>query len=488
MVFSSVVFLFFFLPLVLGVSWLLQAYSRRHEGRGVWLGLANTWLLLASLAFYAWGEVVLTTVMLASCLLNYLGGLACAPGQPRRRPLLVTVVAANLAVLAWYKYSGLLADTVARLQTALGSEPRWSWSAVALPLGISFYTFHGISYVVDVWRGKVAAARRLRDFACYYTLFPQLVAGPIVRYSEVAEQFTRRSTSADDLAEGARRFIIGLGKKTLLANQVAPLADAAFALPAGELNAPVAWLGLVAYALQIYFDFSGYSDMAVGLGRLLGFRFPENFCYPYAAASMREFWRRWHMTLSRFFRDYLYIPLGGNRAGPLRTGLHLVTVFALCGFWHGASWNFLLWGLLHGCFLTGERLLAPWLERTPARWHPLGHGYAVLAMLLSWVVFRCDTWAQAVAYYRALGSLSATGGLNALPWPVLAPDVWLALAVGLLGCVPTLAWARRWLETRLRVPSPATDWFAAVGWLGVLTLALLTVGAGAPNPFIYYRF
>ena len=488
-VFSSILFLFYFLPLVLAVGLPLQALANRRNGQGPALGLANSWLLLASLVFYAWGEVYLVWVMVASCLLNYAGGLWCAPGRAGRRAALVAVVAANLAVLAWFKYSGLAVELANRLQAALGHVfgGDLKWAGVTLPLGISFYTFHGLSYVVDVWRGKIAPSRSLRDFFCYSSLFPQLVAGPIVRYSEVAEQFTRRSVGREDLAEGARRFVAGLGKKVLIANQVAGLADAIFALPEAGRPAAAAWVGLVAYALQIYFDFSGYSDMAVGLGRMFGFRFPENFNHPYAAGSMREFWRRWHMTLSRFFRDYLYIPLGGNRHGALRTALNLLAVFALCGLWHGASWNFLAWGLWHGLFLAAERVAEPLTARAPRWLRPAGHVYTLGAVLLSWVVFRCDTWAQTLGYFRSLSGGTATGGLTAIPANVVTTGVLYALTAGLLLSAPLWP-ALRERSAGGRFAGGAVRAGEAGVALAVLFLCLLAVGAGTHNPFIYYRF
>lgn len=466
----------------------LQAFANRRGGSGGRLGLANAWLLVASLIFYAWGEIYLVWVMVASCLLNYAGGYACEPGRAGRRAALIAVVSANLVLLAWFKYSGWAVDLANRGNAALGHlfGADIKWAGVVLPLGISFYTFHGISYVVDVWRGKVAPCRSLRDFLCYSTLFPQLVAGPIVRYSEVAEQFVRRTVRGEDLAEGARRFIAGLGKKVLIANQVALLADAIFALPETERSGAAAWVGMVAYALQIFFDFSGYSDMAVGLGRMFGFRFPENFNYPYAAGSMREFWRRWHMTLSRFFRDYLYIPLGGNRHGALRTAANLLAVFALCGLWHGASWNFVAWGLFHGFFLAAERILEPVTARAPGWLRPIGHVYAIVAVLLSWVIFRCETWAQTLGYFRSLSG-GGSGGLTAIPAEVVTTGTCYALAAGLVLSTPVWpkwrAWCARW---------KATDCTMEMGEAGValavLMLCLLALGAGTHNPFIYYRF
>ena len=489
MVFSSVIFLFFFLPLILALGLPVQALANRQGGTGRWLGHANTWLLVASVVFYAWGEVYLVWVMLASCLLNYAGGNWCEPGRAKRRAALIAVVTANLGLLGWFKYSGLAVEVANRGNAALGHVfgSDIKWVAVALPLGISFYTFHGISYVVDVWRGKVAPCRSLRDFLCYSTLFPQLVAGPIVRYSEVAEQLGRRPVGREDLAAGARRFIAGLGKKVLIANQVSVLADAVFTLPEAERTAAAAWVGVTAYALQIFFDFSGYSDMAVGLGRMFGFTFPENFNHPYSAGSMREFWRRWHMTLSRFFRDYLYIPLGGNRHGALRTALNLLAVFALCGLWHGASWNFVAWGLFHGFFLAVERVLEPVTDRAPGWLRPAGHVYTIVAVLLGWVIFRCDTWTQTMGYFRSLAGVTATGGLAAIPANVVTTGLLYAGATGLLLCAPWWHALRRpgarW--TFGRGALEATEVCAA---LAVLFLCLISMGAGTHNPFIYYRF
>ena len=482
MVFSSVAFLFFFLPVVLGIGLLMQAWVNRRGGAGLPLRLANTWLLAASLVFYAWGELRLLWVLVVSGLLSFAGGLVVERAKGRARiGLLAVFVASNLGLLVWFKYSGLLADLLRKFGGAV------SWPAVALPLGISFFTFHGLSYVVDVYRGKVAPTRSLLDFGCYFVLFPQLVAGPIVRFSEVAAAYVRRVTTLDDIAEGARRFAIGLAKKVLIANQVAVLADAAFALPADDRTAGAAWLGAIAYALQIFYDFSGYSDMALGLGRMLGFAFPENFDRPYLARSMREFWRRWHMTLSRFFRDYLYIPLGGNRHGAARTALNLVLVFALCGWWHGAAWTVLAWGLFHGAFLAAERVLEAPLARAPAWSRPLGHLYVLAVVLVSWVLFRCETWPQASAYLGALADWRSLADLAALPWRALAPDVTLALLAGILCCLPLGDW---WSEvvSRHRAVGALRAPLATIVPLALLAACLLAIGAGSHDPFIYFRF
>lgn len=490
MVFSSVIFLFYFLPLVLGGGLLLQVWLNRSEGRGAALRCSNAWLLLASLVFYAWGELRLVGVFVASGLLSFAGGLLVERCRARGHAFkaLAVFVAANLALLAWFKYSALAADLWQRLAALAGRPlPASPWAGPALPLGVSFFTFHGLSYVVDVYRQKVAPTRNLLDFACYFALFPQLVAGPIVRFSEVAEYYVRRAVTLDAFTDGVRRFVIGLGQKVLIANEVAVLADACFALPAADRTAASAWLGAAAYALQIYFDFAGYSGMAVGLGKMFGFTFPENFDRPYAAASVREFWRRWHMTLSRFFRDYLYIPLGGNRHGAIRTGANLIAVFALCGLWHGASWNFLFWGLFHGGFLALERALEPFTPRLSRHLRPLGHVYTLAVVLFAWVLFRCDTWAQARGVWVAMLDLGTLGRIEVIPWHALAPNVVLAFTAGLLLCTPLpaalVAAAQRSTAGRV-IGAPA----AAAALVGVFALCLLAIGAGSHNPFIYFRF
>jgi len=489
MVFSSVIFLFYFLPVCLVVGLLLQKFAQVRPADTLPLKASNLWLTVASIVFYAWGEPVLLWVMLASCLLNYLAGLVVGPGRRFSASLLALAVALNLGCLFWFKYSGMFAAITESLRShwPILGIPHLQLPAIILPIGISFYTFHGISYVVDVHLGKVRACRSLLDYTCYYTLFPQLVAGPIVRYSEVHQYFTSRKVDAQDLYEGGCRFIVGLGKKTLIANQVSLLADAVFALDARGLGAGVAWLGLWAYALQIYFDFSGYSDMALGLGRILGFRFPENFDYPYSARSIKEFWRRWHMTLSRFYRDYLYIPLGGNRKGTLRTSFNLVLVFALCGLWHGASVNFVIWGLFHGFFLVCERVCEVRNWRLPVFLAPLGYPYTLLVMLLAWVPFRCETWGQAQHFYHALFTPSQQGAFSVLPYQVLAPDVLCSLAFGSLLIFPLGFLARHREEERRSLPLYLDLGYKA-GLLCILLLSLLSIGAGAQNPFIYFRF
>jgi alginate O-acetyltransferase complex protein AlgI len=484
MVFCAPDFLFAFLPLVLLGYFLLP---RR---------LGNAFLLAASLLFYAWGEKGWAFLMLGSIAFNYALVLLAEPlrRRGRQRGVMALAVAANLALLVAFKYANFLADNLNVLLGALGL-PTVALEPVHLPVGISFFTFHALSYVVDVYRGRTPAQRNPIDFGLYITFFPQLVAGPIVRYGDIAGQFVRRSAGVADFAEGVRRFVLGLAKKMLLANTLGSCADGVFGLPAGQLPAGVAWLGAVCYLFQIYFDFSGYSDMAVGLARMFGFRFPENFAHPYVSASVTEFWRRWHISLSTWFRDYLYIPLGGSRHGLARTGRNLLTVFVLCGLWHGASWTFLIWGLYHGLFLVLERAgLGGLLERLP---RPLRHGYALLVVLVGWVFFRAATLGGAVTFLTAMCGL---GGADRTAPDVLwymRPSVVLALAASVVCSLPLVPALGR-LRDRLLGAFPAGARRGLVGGVCALAevagLAVLSLGsaaalaAGTYNPFIYFRF
>ena len=359
MVFASPFFLFLFLPLT------LAAYALVPRGA------KNAVLLVASFGFYVWGEGAYVALVLGSVLANWAFGLAISdaadPAAGRR--WLAIAVTANLATLAVFKYGNFAFANVNALAPVLGVPPV-SVGAIALPLGISFFTFHAISYVVDVYKNNARAERRLSDFALYIMLFPQLIAGPIIRWRDIAAQLGQHEQRQADVAYGVRRFVLGLGKKVLIANTLGQVADKIFNLPGGDLTTPLAWLGLACYTLQIYFDFSGYSDMAIGLMRMFGFRVLENFNYPYVARSIREFWRRWHISLSNWFRDYLYLPLGGNRRGTRRAYVNLVVVFVLCGLWHGASWPFVIWGMWHGLFLVAERA---GVDRVLSRIGPLAH-------------------------------------------------------------------------------------------------------------------
>jgi alginate O-acetyltransferase complex protein AlgI len=477
MVFASPFFLFVFLPPTLAAYFFVP----RRWRNGV--------LLVASLLFYAWGEAPYVALVLASVMFNgWIGVRIADASDPRaRRRRLALAVAGNLGTLAVFKYANFAAANVNAIAPVFGVGPL-AWSAIPLPLGISFFTFHAISYVVDVYKRNADAQRSVPTFALYILLFPQLIAGPIIRWRDIASQLVERPSRLADFSYGVRRFVLGLGKKTLIANTLGRTADTIFALPPGELTAALAWLGLVCYTLQIYFDFSGYSDMAIGLMRMLGFRILENFNYPYIARSVREFWRRWHISLSNWFRDYLYVPLGGNRHGARRAYRNLVIVFLLCGLWHGASWPFVLWGAWHGLFLVVER--AGW-DRVIDNSTPLAHVYALAAVMGGWVLFRCDTLAHAIGYYAALlGMNDASAALHPLAQH-LNGLVATTLIVGVIFSAPLArrigAWRDRVAATTRAgaaiVLAGDTAWLAAVF---IASAALLA--AGTYNPFIYFRF
>jgi len=476
--FGSPTFLFAFLPAVLLLH---LALPRRFR---------NVLLLVASLVFYAWGEPRFVLVLLVSLLGNYaLGRMVAARARrdpaagPGRAPLVLALVF-NLGLLACFKYATFLWELLRTCAPLPELEP------IPLPIGISFFTFQALSYVVDVQRGDAPVQKDPVDFALYVSMFPQLIAGPIVRYRDIAAQLAQRTVDRAGFADGVRRFVFGLGKKLLVADVVARAADGIFALGPGELTTGAAWLGLVSYTLQIYFDFSAYSDMAIGLGRMLGFRFLENFDYPYASASISEFWRRWHMSLSSWFRDYLYIPLGGNRRGRARTYRNLVLVFFLCGLWHGASWTFVAWGLYHGAFLVLERAGAgALLARLP---RPLRHGYALLVVMLGWVLFRADTFAHAARFAGAL--FGAGAGPASSPYPLalfMDPLLATALAAGLVGSLPLWPAVGRWRAERAARGAGLDGLLelARTGaFLAVLAAALLQMAGGTYSPFIYFRF
>jgi len=471
MVFASPIFLWLFLPLTLAAYYLVPRAWR------------NGVLLVASLAFYAWGEMRYVPLILGSVVFNWLMGIAIGSSLDvaGRRRWLVIAVAGNLATLAVFKYANFAVANVNTLAPILGTSP-FVLATIPLPLGISFFTFHAISYVVDVYKRNAEPQRRIGTFSLYIMLFPQLIAGPIIRWRDIAQQLAERDSRMADFAYGVRRFVLGLGKKVLIANTLAGIADPIFALPGNALTTPLAWLGLACYTLQIYFDFSGYSDMAIGLMRMFGFRILENFNYPYIARSVREFWRRWHISLSNWFRDYLYIPLGGNQKSTRRAYANLVIVFLLCGLWHGASWPFVLWGIWHGVFLVIERAgLSRVLERH--RW--AAHVYTLIAVMGAWVLFRCDTLAHAGGYYAALAGFA---GADAVEHPVA--EYLDALGVTIVFATPIAKQIGVWRD---RVSSSARSGTLVLGvdlaWLStIFLLAGAMLAAGTYNPFIYFRF
>ena len=458
MVFSSLIFLFAFLPAVLTCYYIVPKRFVRAR---------NMVLLLFSLFFYFYGEPKLIVMLVLSILMNYLFGLSMR--STYRKPLLILCVIANLSLLGVFKYLNFFirtADSLFGLSVPVTS--------IVMPIGISFYTFQALSYVIDVYRREVPPQHDPFSLALYVSMFPQLIAGPIVRYHDVNEQLAVREHSIPQFSEGVSRFIFGLSKKVLLSNVFAQIADGIFAYAPHELSAAGAWMGAIGYTLQIYFDFSGYSDMAIGLGKMFGFEFLENFNYPYISKSVTEFWRRWHISLSTWFRDYVYIPLGGNRCSPARHICNLLAVWTLTGFWHGANWTFMAWGLYFGILLILEKkFLSRLIDRLPA---VLRHVYALFFIVIGWVFFRSDSMGLAVQY---LGSMFT----SSLPvnrfvteylvrfWPYLLGGAVLSAPV-----FPRLRETRAWRV--LEIPVLA----------GLFLLCMMSLLASSYNPFIYFRF
>ncbi len=500
MLFTEPQFLFLFLPLLLALYFLPGAWRIVRDGISRHGEYANVLLLIASIVFYARGGGPYTWLMVASIAFNYWMAIrvdrAREESDARARQLLRIAVVVNLVALGWFKYASFFGDNLNAILSGTGL-PTFTMHRVVLPIGISFFTFHAISYVVDVYRRDALAQKSPVHAALYLLLFPQLIAGPIIRYRTIADQLARRWVTLEDFAEGARRFVVGLGKKVLIANVVAAPADRIFATPGPQLDAAHAWLGIVCYTLQIYFDFSGYSDMAIGLGRMFGFRFPENFRWPYIADTVQDFWRRWHISLSSWFRDYVYVPLGGNRRGPGRTYLNLVAVFFLCGLWHGASWNFVVWGLFHGAFLVIERLGIGLVVE--AIWTPARHVYTMLVVMIGWVFFRADTLEYAIVFLKAM---SGFGLAEPTPMTIgfyLTRELALALVAGIIGAIPLIPACRRWQQSlggdSFRGPALAgralafgLDTIATVALMAVFVAAIMQVAANSYNPFIYFRF
>lgn len=466
MVFSSTIFLCIFLPIVL-----LGYYICPKKGR-------NLFLLIASLVFYAWGEPKYVLLMMLSITINYVFGLLMEKNRQSARRLklmLVLSVVIDLALLCFFKYTDFV---ISNINAAF--DTGFDLLKLALPIGISFYTFQAMSYTIDVYRGDVKVQRNIIDFGMYISMFPQLIAGPIVRYADVEGQLRERSVTMQDLSEGAMRFIVGLGKKVLLANQIGALWSEIYAL-GGHSSALTAWIGAVAFTFQIYFDFSGYSDMAIGLGRMFGFKFPENFRYPYQSVSITDFWRRWHITLSTWFREYLYIPLGGNRRGLARQALNLFIVWTLTGFWHGAGWNFILWGLYYFVILLLEKLfMLKALDKAPKL---LRHIYSLLLIVIGWVIFACDDITVLLPYLGSMfGANGALGGMD-LYWLTTKAVLLIVCAIAstelpkklMASCTGSLG----------EKPAFAVK---AVPALLLLGLSMVFLIGDSYNPFLYFRF
>ena len=468
MVFSSAIFLFCFLPITLAVYYLLRGEYR------------NGFLLFASLFFYGWGEPQFVYVIFLSICINYLFGFLIARYQRRqsenRAKLALWVgVAANCGLLFYFKYYGFFVSSLNQV-----FDLRFPIQQIILPIGISFFTFQGLSYVADVYWRKVDFQRNFLRFALFKALFPQLIAGPIVRYIDVHDQIDQRDHTLERFAEGVRRFIIGLSKKVIIANTVGAVADGVFGVPAHQNSPALAWAGIICYAFQIYFDFSGYSDMAIGLAKMFGFEFKENFNYPYTAKSITDFWRRWHISLSSWFRDYLYIPLGGNRTGNVY--LNLLIVFALTGLWHGAAWNFIVWGLWHGSFLIIERVCN---RQWPDAVAPMGLSYLYtwVVVLVGWVFFRAPDLTYAVKYIQILFGLATPYDIGFSVWYYLDSMAILMIGVAVIVACPVYPKILQNAQlTSQRV-------FLHNAYLAMLLLiCMMFVSTSTYNPFIYFRF
>ena len=470
MLFSSPEFLFAFLP-----AFLLLYFATPQAGK-------NGVLFAASLLFYFTTSGELTVILILSVFVNYYLSLRLDVLCGRLRHIVfVAGLIVNLAPLAYYKYSRFFISTIIDVLTSVGVHMEIPLPNPILPIGISFFTFQAISYIADVYMSRVKPARSLIDFGMYHSCFPQLIAGPIVRYEEIEEQVHRRNHRLDDIYNGSAQFCFGLGKKVILADNMGWVADRIFQSPPASLDFAASWLGIIAYTLQIYFDFSGYSDMAIGLGRILGFSYPENFNQPYRSSSVTEFWRRWHMTLSRWFRDYLYIPLGGNRHGIVQTLFNLLLVFFLCGLWHGAAYTFVVWGLYHGVLLIAERLARRWVSiRIPLFF---GWAYTIVAVMLGWVFFRSENLSSALDYINAMLGFHGTVFDSPLIVSTMTSDKIIYLLLGILISLVPFRWFVDYPLHRYRFHYGMAAFSLAIAVLGI---AMMSVNGF--SPFIYFRF
>lgn len=466
MVFSSTIFLCVYLPLVL-----LGYYICPKKGR-------NLFLLIVSLVFYAWGEPKYVFLMIFSILVNYIFGRLMdkhRENKKRLKLMLVLSVVIDIGLLSVFKYTDFI---ITNVNAIFGAN--FDLLNIALPIGISFYTFQAMSYTIDVYRDDVRVQKNLIDFGMYITMFPQLIAGPIVRYADVQDQLADRSVTTADFSEGVMRFVVGLGKKVLLANQMGAVWSDIYAL-GGDVSALMAWTGAIAYTFQIYFDFSGYSDMAIGLGRMFGFKFPENFRYPYQSVSITDFWRRWHITLSTWFKEYLYIPLGGNRRGLARQALNLLIVWSLTGFWHGAGWNFVMWGLYYFVILFIEKLfLLKALDKLPKFFR---HVYALLLIIIGWVIFASDDVSVLLPYLGSMfGANGAIGGMDV--YTLLTKAVLLIIC-----CIASTELPKKlFLSAAGAMNEKAAFTIKSVMTIALLALSMILLIGDSYNPFLYFRF
>lgn len=468
MIFSSLVFLCIFLPVTYILYTILPS-----------LKLKNAALIAVSLVFYAYGEPVYVLLMVLSAFLNYVCALMIARCKEKKKFFLIAGVIVNLGILGVFKYAAFFVHTCNSLFGLGMPEP-----FLSLPVGISFFTFQALSYVIDVYRGNVEIQKSFFKVLLYISFFPQLIAGPIVKYRDISEEIDNRTQSPKQTAIGMRRFICGLSKKVLIANTMGSAADCIFAAELSHVNILAAWLGAIAYLLQIYYDFSGYSDMAIGLGHMFGFTFQENFRYPYSAVTIQDFWRRWHISLSTWFKEYLYIPLGGNRKGKVRTCVNKLIVFFATGLWHGANWTFVVWGLFHGGFLLLEEWLP--LKKLP---RILGHLYALLVVCVGFVLFRAETLAQGIGVIgRMFTGFRFDAGAMTPVINQMTPQFLLILAVGILLSFPlTVKLQEKVNGCSVRVKN-GVEMASYAGSILLLLLCILSLAGGTYNPFIYFRF
>jgi len=485
MLFSSVVFLFFFLPVVLTLY-----FMPSHRWR-------NFFFLFASLIFYAWGEGAGIMVLLVSIICNYFLGLWLRfsgrppyigkSGMSSAKIALICGICFNVGLLALFKYADFSVANLNALLSLSGVETV-STARFYAPLGISFFTFHAISYLVDIYRGEADARNSPADVALYMAAFPKILAGPIARYGESASEIDCRSVSSSSFLEGLERFITGLAKKVLIANPLSTVADAAFGAPPAALDPLSAWAGIICYTLQIYFDFSGYSDMAIGLGKMLGFNYPENFNFPYISQSAGEFWRRWHISLSTWFRVYLYIPLGGNRCRPARVYFNLIVVFLLCGLWHGASWNFIVWGGWYGLFLVLERTRIG--NFISCAWRPFRHFYLLLVVVIGWVFFRAESLTLAAGYLAAMFGLQ--GGIGGAKYLAVAinNEIFALIPLAITLCLPVSGPLRALVfseHPRMRYASGLSIIYAGLVSL-MFVVSCMSIAGVTQKSFIYFKF
>ncbi|WP_096272590.1 MBOAT family O-acyltransferase [Paucisalibacillus globulus] len=474
MVFSNLVFLFAFLPIVL-VLYIVV----RNE-------LKNYILLLASLVFYAWGEPRFVLLMLFSILINYIFGLLIDKYRhilTLKKMFLWIAIFGNVLILAIFKYAQFFVENInSLLDLSIHMEP------IPLPIGISFFTFQAMSYIIDVYRKDAGVQKNLSSLALYISLFPQLVAGPIVRYNTVAEQIKKRFVNLDKFSDGVKRFIIGLAKKVIIANSFGEVADTIFSTTPDSLSVTTAWVGIAAYSLQIYFDFSGYSDMAIGLGKMFGFDFLENFNYPYISKSVSEFWRRWHISLSSWFKDYIYIPLGGSRKGLPRTVINLLIVWTITGFWHGASWTFMAWGFYFGVLIVLERL---WLGKLLSKlYSPIQHLYLIVIVMIGWVFFRADNFSYSFEYIQTMFGINQTKLIDGQAI-IFLNDYWITFIIAIVFSMPIIPW----LKTKVKTISfyekqivPVQSVIMPIIYMLIMGFCMILLVNSTYNPFIYFRF